>query len=106
MTDVVVPLGGWGRFGWGEMPWGQTDLPKATGNVGSVTVVAEANAPVTGLAATGNVGSVTVVAEANIDVTGLAATGVVGSVAVTADANTRCNRVVRNCGCRDSRGSS
>jgi len=86
MTDVVVPLGGWGRFGWGEMPWGQTDLPKATGNVGSVTVVAEANAPVTGLAATGNVGSVTVQADANIGVTGVSATGVVGTVTTASDA--------------------
>jgi len=87
MTDVVVPLGGWGRFGWGEMPWGQTDLPKATGNVGSVTVVAEANAPVTGLAATGNVGSVTVQADANTGVTGVFATGGVGSVTTIAAAN-------------------
>ena len=87
MTDVVVPLGGWGRFGWGEMPWGQTDLPKATGNVGSVTVVAEANAPVTGLAATGNVGSVTVQADANTGVTGVSATGGVGTVTTVAAAN-------------------
>jgi hypothetical protein len=87
MTDVIVPLGGWGRFGWGEMPWGQTDLPKATGNVGSVTVVAEANAPVTGLAATGNVGSVTVQANADVSVTGLEATGAVGTVTMEGDAN-------------------
>ena len=56
------------------MPWSQTDLPKATGAVGGVTVVAEANVDVTGVAATSAVGGVTVVAEANIDVTGVAGT--------------------------------
>jgi hypothetical protein len=49
MTDVIVPIGGFGRFGWGEMPWGQTDLPKAVTAIGAVTVIAEANIPVTGL---------------------------------------------------------
>jgi len=66
MADIIVPIGGFSRFGWGDMPWGQTDLPKAIGSVGSVTVVAEANVPVTGLEATASVGSVTVVAEANV----------------------------------------
>ena len=88
MADVTVPIGGWGRFGWGEMPWGQTDLPKATGAVGSVTVNAEANVPVTGLFATGGVSplGVTVIAEANVDVTGVEATGEVGTAAVVGGA--------------------
>jgi len=88
MADVTVPIGGWGRFGWGEMPWGQTDLPKATGAVGSVTVNAEANVPVTGLFATGGVSplGVTVIAEANVAVTGIEATGEVGTAAVVGGA--------------------
>jgi hypothetical protein len=53
MTDVIVPFGGFGRFGtWGQLAFGgQSDLPNAgaTGVIGSVTVVAEANIPVTGL---------------------------------------------------------
>jgi len=88
MADVTVPIGGWGRFGWGEMPWGQTDLPKATGAVGSVTVNAEANVPVTGLFATGGVSplGVTVIANADVDVTGVEATGEVGTAAVVGGA--------------------
>jgi hypothetical protein len=53
MADVIVPIGGWGRSGWGESPWGQSGLPFATASVGSVTVTAEANAPVTGFAGYG-----------------------------------------------------
>lgn len=75
MTDIIVPIGGFGRFGWGEMPWGQTDLPKAAGSVGSVTVVAEAVVPATGLEAVGRVGGVTVEADANVNVTGSEAVG-------------------------------
>jgi len=86
MADIIVPIGGWSRFGWGDMPWGQTDLPKATGNVGSVTVVAEANVPVTGLEAVGGVGGVSIVAEANVFPTGVEATGEVGTAAVVGGA--------------------
>ena len=88
MADIIVPIGGWSRFGWGEMPWGQTDLPKATGNVGSASVTADANTPVTGLQATASVGSVSI--EVNIDVRpdGVSSSGQVGSVATVAEANT------------------
>jgi|DEB0MinimDraft_6_1074348.scaffolds.fasta_scaffold05856_6 hypothetical protein len=84
---------GWGRAGWSEGSWGSpilvvnVDGVAATGAVGSVTVVAEANVFPTGLEATGAVGTVTVDAEANVPVTGLEATGSVGGVTVTADAN-------------------
>jgi hypothetical protein len=75
MSDIIVPIGGFGRFGWGEMPWGQTDLPKAITAIGSVTVVAEANAPVTGLEATGAIGTILVVAKANVYPNGVIAAG-------------------------------
>ena len=55
-------------------------VPGATGEVApdlSVTVVAEANSPVTGLSASGSVGGVTVVAKANVSPDGVAATGAV-----------------------------
>ena len=89
MTDVVVPLTGWGRGAWSDLGWGEGSVTNAgaTGNVGSVTVIAEANAPVTGLEATANVGSVTVQANADVSVTGLEATGVVGAVTTSSDAN-------------------
>jgi len=89
MTDVVVPLTGWGRGAWSDLGWGEGSVTNAgaTGNVGSVTVIAEANIPVTGLEATANVGSVTVQANADVSVTGLEATGVVGAVTTSSDAN-------------------
>jgi hypothetical protein len=86
MSDIIVPIGGFGRFGWGEMPWGQTDLPKAITAIGSVTVVAEANAPVTGLEATGAIGTILVVAKANVYPNGVIAAGEIDSVTVVAKA--------------------
>jgi hypothetical protein len=82
MADVIVPLTGWGRDGWNDLAWGEGSVTNsgATGNVGSVTVTADANVSVTGLAGTGSVGSTTVTADANVSVTGLAGTGSVGSV--------------------------
>ena len=71
MADVIVPITGWGRGAWGDLGWGANNFPQLAGAVGSVTVVAKANAPVTGLSATASVGSVTVVAEANAPVTGV-----------------------------------
>ena len=90
MSDVVVPFSGWGRGTWGQLAFGEDSITNdgAAGQVGSVTVVAEANVPVTGLEATASVGSVTVVAEANVFPTGLEATGEVGVLAsVTGTAN-------------------
>ena len=84
---------GWGRSTWSDGSFGTpilkvfVDGVSATGAVGSVSVIAEANVFPTGLEATGGVGSVTVVAEANVPVTGLEATGSVGSVSVVAEAN-------------------
>ena len=86
MSDIIVPIGGFGRFCWGEMPWGQTDLPKAITAIGSVTVVAEANAPVTGLEATGAIGTILVVAKANVYTNGVIAAGEIDSVTVVAKA--------------------
>ena len=70
MADVIVPLSGWGRGTWGQLGWNEGSITNAgaTGNVGSVTVVAEANVPATGLQASGSVGSVTIVAAANVNV--------------------------------------
>ena len=59
MADVTVAFEGWNSstHGWGEGPWGEgVSVPGAVGAVGSVTVTADANVSVTGLAATGAVG--------------------------------------------------
>jgi hypothetical protein len=86
MTNVIVPLGGWGRLGWGDDPWGQVDYDKGVGQVGTVTVTGDANVPETGLSATASVGTVTVTADANVSVTGLSSTGQVGTVTITGTA--------------------
>ncbi len=64
MSDVVVPFSGWGRGTWGQVAFGEGSITNdgAAGQVGSVTVVAEADVPATGLEATLSVGSVTVTA--------------------------------------------
>ena len=90
MADVTVYFRGWNSVSqsWGGGPWGQNEaLPGSVGGVGTVSVVAEANALVTGLAATASVGGVTVTADANANVTGVAGTVVVGAVTVDAAAN-------------------
>ena len=53
--------------------WGRRKQPRPVDD-GSVTV------PVTGVTATGQVGSVTVTADANVAVTGVSGTGQVGTV--------------------------
>ena len=108
---------GWGRATWGEGSWGTpliyiyVDGNSATGSVGGVTVVAEANVDVTapnaaqgeignvdvtadanvlpeGLEAVASVAEVTVKANADVDVSGVAATGAVNAVeSVTGTAN-------------------
>jgi len=108
---------GWGRATWGEGSWGTpliyiyVDGNSATGSVGGVTVVAEANVDVTapnaaqgeignvdvtadanvlpeGLEAVASVAAVTVKANADVDVSGVAATGAVNAVeSVTGTAN-------------------
>jgi hypothetical protein len=61
----MAAITGWGRGTWSQGPWDEP-IPviltgeAATGAVGSVAVVAEANIPVTGLEATSGVGSVVV----------------------------------------------
>ena len=51
--------------------------------MGSVTVNADANVSVTGVAGTGQNGSITIDGDAIVAVTGLAGTGGVGAVTVT-----------------------
>jgi len=100
MTATGAGGGLFGGIGFGEEPFvtpADTELKisfelgtggavtgvAASGDVGTVTVTAKANASVTGVAATGVVGSATVEAIGQVDVTGLAGTGGVGSVSVT-----------------------
>jgi hypothetical protein len=85
---------GWGRGSWGSAEWGEPLPVTTTGEglataVGSVTVSADATLQPSGLEATGGVGSVTVVADANISSTGESVTGAVGSVTVSADATSQ-----------------
>jgi hypothetical protein len=89
VTDAVVPFTGWGRGTWGELAFGEGSITNAgaSGQVGSVTVVAEADVFVVGVSATGAVDSVTIIAEANVPVTGVSATGAVNSVTIIAEAN-------------------
>ena len=84
---------GWGRSTWSDGSFGTpilkvfVDGVSATGAVGSVSVIAEANVDVTGLEATGGVGTVTATGQANVPVTGLEAVGGVGGVSIVAEAN-------------------
>jgi hypothetical protein len=73
MTDAVVPFTGWGRGTWGELAFGEGSITNAgaSGQVGSVTIVAEANVVLVGVLGTGQIGAVTVEAAANVPVTGL-----------------------------------
>ena len=90
MADVTVAFDGWNSstHGWGEGSWGEgVSVPGAAGSIGSVTISADANVTVTGIAATGSVGAATVSADANVSVTGVSGTGSVGSVTVSANAN-------------------
>ena len=83
MANIVVAFEGWNSStqAWGSAGWGQNvAVPGATAGLGSVTVSADANVTVTGVAGTGSVGSVTVSADANVDVTGAAGTTGLGSV--------------------------
>jgi hypothetical protein len=75
MSDVTVPLGGFGSQGWGDSAWGEGNVSfVATGFVGTVTVIADVDVPVTGLEVTGFVGSVVIEAGSNVLVTGVAGT--------------------------------
>jgi hypothetical protein len=82
MSDVTVPLGGFGSLGWSVAAWGEGNISVvATGSVGSVTVLVNP-VEVTGVSGIGFVGSVVAQAGANAPVTGLQAVGSVGSVTV------------------------
>jgi hypothetical protein len=90
MTDVTVYFKGWNSSsqGWGGGSWGQDEgLPSATANIGTISIVADANVVVEGVTATGSIGSVTVIAEANIAAIGVAGTGAVSPVTVIAESN-------------------
>jgi hypothetical protein len=53
MTDVTVPLSGWGFSTWGTDSWGEgISLPFLTGEVGSVAVAAGAVVSVSGVSGT------------------------------------------------------
>lgn len=57
------------------------------GFVQAVTVTADANVAVTGVAATSGLGTVTIAGDANVPVTGLSTSTFVGNVTVSAEAN-------------------
>jgi hypothetical protein len=79
MTDVTVPLSGWGFSTWGTDSWGEGNaLPIGTGAVGTVGVTGDAVVSVTGVAGTAALGTAIAQANASVSVTGLSATGVVG----------------------------
>jgi hypothetical protein len=62
MTDVIVPIGGWGRSGWGDYAWSESGTQLSTASVGAVVVSAGANAYAVGVEAPASVGSVSVIA--------------------------------------------
>ena len=56
MADVKVAFDGWNSSatGWGEGTWGNGQaVPDATGNLGTISVSADANVSVTGVSGTG-----------------------------------------------------
>jgi hypothetical protein len=71
----VALVSGWGRGTWSEGAW-STPLPievtgvSASGQVGAVTVTADANVPETGLQAVGSIGGVQVNTDQVLAVTG------------------------------------
>ena len=90
MADVKVAFSGWNSSatGWGEGTWGNGQaVPDATGTLGTVSVSADANVSVTGVAGTATLGSVSVSGNASTSVTGVSGTGALGSVTVTGTAN-------------------
>jgi hypothetical protein len=79
MTDVTVPLSGWGFSTWGTDSWGEGNaLPIGTGAVGTVGVTGNAVVSVTGVVGTAALGTAIAQANASVSVTGLSATGVAG----------------------------
>ncbi len=75
MTDVTVPLSGWGFSTWGTDSWGEGQaLPVGTGEVGSVAVAAGAVVSVTGVVGTAALGTAIAQANASVSVTGVSAT--------------------------------
>jgi len=78
----VVPTGVVGTSAVGAIGTQTTNVfvledVSATGSVGNVVVVAEANTSVDGLSATNEVGDVTTTADSNFEVTGVSATGTI-----------------------------
>ena len=83
MSNVSIALGGFGSQGWGVAAWGEGNVSfVATGSIGSVTVLAGANVPVSGLQALGQVGSVTVGEVIGVSVVGVSGTASVTSLSV------------------------
>ena len=66
MSDAIVALHGWNSStrGWNEGAWNsEVALPGAAGSVGAITVTADSNLSVTGVAGTSAIGSVSVTAD-------------------------------------------
>ena len=62
-VDATVRLGGWGRAAWGRGGWGESLGLEATGQVGSVTIIAESNGIISGVSATATLGNVEVTGD-------------------------------------------
>jgi hypothetical protein len=85
VTDVIVPLTGWGRGSWDSFAWGEGSVTNAGGvsETGSVSTTADSNVAITGVSGSGVVGSGTIVAAAaDVLVAGASGTSAVGSVVV------------------------
>lgn len=81
--NVSIALGGFGSQGWGDAAWGEGNVSfVATGSIGSVTVLAGANVPVSGLQALGQVGSVSIGIGTNVSLVGVSGTASVTSLSV------------------------
>ena len=71
MTDVTVPLSGWGFSTWGTDSWGEgNSLPGGTGEVGTVTTQSVNNIFVSGVEGTSALGTAPAQADANVLVLG------------------------------------
>ena len=90
MADIKVAFDGWNSssHGWGDGTWGNGEaVPDATGTLGTVSISADANVSVTGVAGTATLGSISVSADANVSPTGVSGTGTLGTLTVTGTAN-------------------
>jgi len=81
MADVIVPLAGWGYSTWGTDSWGEGNaLPFLTGELGSITVTADAVVSVSGVVGTTALGNATAQVDATVNAIGVTATGELGTL--------------------------